>query len=210
MLADWAVRGGVQSTTRYRKGNPVRRCGPTAHHGPIPTRASAGRKSGASISKNRTVGPKRSMLSRSTNPDMLSRHVAPFRMPMYDHQSLSYDYSPDSHPMSSDADWMGSPHDPAAALPTTNYELSGYTYSSPLQTQTIGGLSQHDHVQAVYPTADIMGAYGGSHLPANPRVHSQHMAISPHYNNLFPNSRESGDRPDYFPWSQTAGGDACT
>lgn len=208
MLADWAVRGGVESTTRYRKQHPARRCGPPVHHGSIPTRAS-GRKSG--VNKSRTAGQKQSMLSPSANPDMLARHIDPFHASMYN-RPLSYDYAPaplGAHPTSNAPDWMSRPLHPAPLPPAANYEFSGYTYSNPPQGQTMGGLPQREHSQALYPTADMMGVYGGPHLPANPRVHSDQMAPSPRYD-MFPNPQETVDGPNYFAWNQTNGGGACT
>lgn len=141
------------------------------------------------------------MLSRPTNPEMLARHMDHFHVPMYNNRSLSYDYTPSPlspHAMPNEADWMSRTIHPAVALPTANYEFSGYTYSNSPHNQTIGGLSQHEHVQALYPTAGVMGAYAGPHLSANPRSHSQQVALSPHFNELFQDSQEGGERPGYY------------
>ncbi|KAI1827199.1 hypothetical protein F4861DRAFT_436654 [Xylaria intraflava] len=69
VLQDWAIRDGVQSTTRYRRGNPNRRGGSASHHrsqGSSNTaRASSGRRGGISSSKNKSVGARRSTLNRT-------------------------------------------------------------------------------------------------------------------------------------------------
>ncbi|KAI0096926.1 hypothetical protein GGR51DRAFT_566912 [Nemania sp. FL0031] len=211
MLADWAVRDGVQSTTRYRKGNPVRRCISTAHHGSASARASSGRKGGINAGKNRSVGSKRSMLSRTANPDILGRHIDPFHGPVYN-RSLNYNYATaalNAHPTPSAADWMGRPLHPTATMPTSNGDLSAYTYNSQPHSQVMGNFQQREHAQALYPTAEMIGAYGGPQPPTNTRVHNQHMAPSPRYNDYFPHPQEPADRSGYFTWNPTSGGGGC-
>ncbi|KAH6876864.1 hypothetical protein B0T10DRAFT_414049, partial [Thelonectria olida] len=68
VLTDWAVRNGVQSTTRYRNGNSTRSRGhskPMSHgfrygfqHGStqIPTEATSGRKGGCATSRSKLRG----------------------------------------------------------------------------------------------------------------------------------------------------------
>ncbi|KAJ4329147.1 hypothetical protein N0V84_000271 [Fusarium piperis] len=70
-LVDWAIRDGVQSTTRYRPGNSARRAmgskvqhHPYNHHGhgfqqhgnPISTKAMSGRRGGCATSKSKLRG----------------------------------------------------------------------------------------------------------------------------------------------------------
>ncbi|KAI1109891.1 hypothetical protein F5Y14DRAFT_455571 [Nemania sp. NC0429] len=195
MLAPWAILNGVESTTRYRKGNPVRRCGPTAHQ--------VGRRSGVN-NRGRAGGARRTMLSQSTNSDLLARHVDPLHVPIYHNRPLSYEYAQapiGTHPASNANDWMSRPTHPVAPQPIGNYDFGGYTYSNPSQNQPMDGLPPNEHSQALYPTADVMGAYGGSHTAANPRVHGQHMTLSPPYNELFSNPQETEDRTDSFAWN---------
>ncbi|KAH8734657.1 hypothetical protein BGZ61DRAFT_527974 [Ilyonectria robusta] len=58
VLADWAIKDGVQSTTRYRKGNPTRsrassQSGSQQTDGQISTRAISGRRGGNAASRAR-------------------------------------------------------------------------------------------------------------------------------------------------------------
>ncbi|KAI1121290.1 hypothetical protein F5Y10DRAFT_288670 [Nemania abortiva] len=197
MIAEWAIEKGVQSTTRYRKVVPPRRCASSAHHGSASARASSGRRGGLNTSKNRSIGSKRSMLNRATNPEILSRHVDPFHGQMYN-RPLNYNYAAatlSGHPTSSNPPgWMGRPLHPTVTMPTPNGELNAYTYSSPPNNQ------------ALYPTPEMIGAYGGPQQTTNARVHSQHIA---RYNDFFPHPPESTDRPAYFTWDATSGGGGC-
>jgi hypothetical protein len=82
VLADWAVRNGVQSTTRYRKGNPTRSRGHSKlmshghgfHYGfqhggtRVSTKATSGRKGGCATSRSKLRGRHFSQGSHSHLP----------------------------------------------------------------------------------------------------------------------------------------------
>jgi hypothetical protein len=104
---------------------------------------------------------------------------------------------------------MGRPLYPTATLPTPTGELNTYAYNNPSHPHTMGGVQQRDHTQALYPTAEMMGNYGGSQLPPNARVNNSSIALSPRYGDFFPNSQEPADRPNYFTWNSASGGGPC-
>ncbi|KAI0457432.1 hypothetical protein F5B21DRAFT_521274 [Xylaria acuta] len=194
-LAPFAVRDGVQSTTRYRKGNPTRRSGSAAHnrsHGNIPVRASSGRRGGINTSKAKPVDVRRSVLTRATNSDLLQRHINPAIGPT-NNQLLSYNYSANSHPSMDPMNWMG--HTNQAALPPTpNNE---FTY------EAMGDFSRGGYSQALYPAADIAGAYGAPPLLSNTHSDNQPFTLSPSYNPILSNPQESVER-SYFAWNPTS------
>ncbi|KAI8948570.1 hypothetical protein F4801DRAFT_581327 [Xylaria longipes] len=205
-LAEFAVRDGVQSTTRYRKGNPARRSGSAAHnrsHGSTTGRASSVRGGGVNTSKNRSVDVRRSVLTRATNSDLLHRHLNPAIGPA-NNQLLSYNYLPNSYPAMNHLNWMGHPNH-AALPPTPSNEFATYTYNHSSHNEAMGGFSQGEHSQPLYPAPEIAGAYGGSPLPANTHVHNQHLAMPASYDAIVSNPQESVDR-DYFTWNPTPSG----
>ncbi|KAJ2980018.1 hypothetical protein NUW58_g7056 [Xylaria curta] len=197
VLADWAVRDGVQSTTRYRKGNPSRRNGSSAHHRPHGnnlSRASPSRK--GSVSKNRHVGMRQSVLNRATNGELLSRHIDTFHGPT-DHRIFNYQYPPVSH-----ADWTGGPVHPSPAIAGPSYDLGTYTYSNPQHGLPVGNFPQRERVPTLYPSPELYGSYSG------PATHAagyhQRLAPLPRYDGLFHHPEEQIERQQYLGWEQAS------
>ncbi|KAI1433922.1 hypothetical protein GGR50DRAFT_704954 [Xylaria sp. CBS 124048] len=102
VLQDWAVRDGVQSTTRYRKGNPGRRAAPSMYQraqSNIASRTSSGRKGAPSASKPKTAGARRSALNRTAthhHQNVFHGHGGSFQAyhhyPPTHHRPLEYNY----------------------------------------------------------------------------------------------------------------------
>ncbi|KAI1752717.1 hypothetical protein F4782DRAFT_546344 [Xylaria castorea] len=207
-LAPFAIRDGVQSTTRYRKGNPARRNGSAAYnrsHGNTAARASSSRKSGISTSKNKSVDVRRSALTRATNSDLLHRHINPTIGPT-NNQLLSYNYPNIPQPTMDHMNWIGHPNQ-AAVPPQSDFEFAAYTYNSSSHNEAMGGFSQGGYSQALYPAAEVAGAYEGSPLPAHPQGHNLDFAIPSSYNGIVSNHQESIEG-NYMNWSSTPKGDS--
>ncbi|KAI0441951.1 hypothetical protein F4803DRAFT_551630 [Xylaria telfairii] len=170
-LADWAVQNGVQSTTRYRKGNPSRRGGiHDRSNANIPTRALSVRRGGVNTTKNRSVDVRRSVLTRTANTGLLHRHLPPTMGPT-NHQLLNYSYAPNPNPTMDHMNWMGLQNQ-AAVQQAPSHEFGGYTYNNSSQNDAIGGFSQAEHSQPLYPAPQISDTYG-SELPSGAHVHNQ-------------------------------------
>ncbi|KAI3324711.1 hypothetical protein HD806DRAFT_543366 [Xylariaceae sp. AK1471] len=205
VLEDWAVRDGVQSTTRYRKGNPSRRAGSAAHHrthGSISSRATSGRRGGISTSKNKAVSTKRSIMSRTTNPEMFSGHADPFPNPMYS-RPMSYPYDPNhlNAPIAT-TDMDHADLIFRAPLPTLPTPGSGIAYSyRGHHNQAIPSFPQQGHPHTLYSMGNVTGVYPGPQLPAH---------TSSGYNNIFANPEElAEERTNYLGWNgSTPGGGA--
>lgn len=97
VLADWAVRNGVQSTTRYRKGNPSRSRHsnrmPSGGHGfhygfengRVSTKATSGRKGGCATSRSRLRSRHHHHYAQQPSPSHLPSAFAHDGMPLGPH-----------------------------------------------------------------------------------------------------------------------------
>ncbi|KAI1420180.1 hypothetical protein F5Y12DRAFT_792100 [Xylaria sp. FL1777] len=147
VLEAWAIRNGVQSTTRYRKGNPTRRGGSTNHrsNGNISVRASSGRRGGVNT-KNKTIGTRRAMLNRTANLALSNRQIETVNKPIV-HNRPSYNYLPSTvtavNP-SNQADWIMRPVPSVAALPTQ------YNYNEPILHQGLGNFFPNEQIQNLF------------------------------------------------------------
>ncbi|KAI0468448.1 hypothetical protein F4859DRAFT_524391 [Xylaria cf. heliscus] len=202
-LAPWAIRDGVQSTTRYRKGAPARRTGSAAHNrsnGNIPLRASSSRRGGVNTSKNRPVDVRRSVLTRAAHMDSLQRQIDPAITGPANNQLFSYNYHPNANPTMNHFNWM----DLQNQMPQTpSDEFAMYSYNHPYHIDAINGFSQGEHSQTLFPE-EFTGAYDGSPLSANMHMHNQELTLSPHYNVVFPNPQDP--LSNYFTtWNPTHG-----
>jgi hypothetical protein len=111
VLEHFAVKDGVQSTTRYRKGTGAKKF--MKSENPAPARQSSGRKGGISASKTKLLrqrvrdernDPRRSLqrydILRSQYPtsarsNIVHRHNSPSTPPAHEHMNLA---SPYFHP----------------------------------------------------------------------------------------------------------------
>ncbi|KAI0127037.1 hypothetical protein BJ170DRAFT_684609 [Xylariales sp. AK1849] len=96
VLEEWAVQDGVQSTTRYRKGNPSRRGASgshsRSHHARhLSTRASSGRKGGITASRTKAAANHRA-LRRQQYGEMMTSHLS---STSYHHNHSFYGRHPD-------------------------------------------------------------------------------------------------------------------
>ncbi|KAI8624782.1 hypothetical protein F5Y19DRAFT_480274 [Xylariaceae sp. FL1651] len=213
VLEDWAVRQGVQSTTRYRKGNPSRRGGSAAHHrahGNISARASSGRKGGISASKTKAAATRRSMLSRTANPDLFSGPPEPVHNTMYN-RPLNYHYTANSigsHTTPADVnhpDMMFRNHMNTTTLPTTS---NGHTYpynGSISHNHMVSNYSQQIHPSTIYSLESVAGIYQEPQASAPGRIHGPNLPLTSGFDTLFANSTEMGEeRATYIPWDGSA------
>ncbi|KAI2640955.1 hypothetical protein GGS21DRAFT_547300 [Xylaria nigripes] len=210
-LQEWAVTEGVQSTTRYRKGNPSRRGGSAANNrsqGGASGRATTGRRGGVSSNKNKSVGARRSMLNRSANPSML--HALGENFPQYQPQppppppppsfqrpmELSYAPSPlnvrNAGMGVGPANWAVSSAHPSAAPVIPSSGVSTFMYNTP-HSQGMAGLQRGQPSQ--YTLGDIGGGYAGAQPMMPPPRAPSSMAPMPGYGNFFPpNTDQTEDR----------------
>ncbi|KAI0535807.1 hypothetical protein GGR58DRAFT_529072 [Xylaria digitata] len=132
ILEEWAIRDGVQSTTRYRKGNPARRRGAA--------KASPGRRGGVSKPKNNQPKKNSLAITRAAELGLLDRYVGNMHIP-----SMAYRASapPTAYP----------------SPPISGFEIGGYMFNGLSPDQT-GELSQRELPQNPYQTAEIPGSYG--------------------------------------------------
>ncbi|KAI0976534.1 hypothetical protein F4678DRAFT_455808 [Xylaria arbuscula] len=131
VLADWAVKEGVQSTTRYRKGSPSRRGGSLTQRRQkkISTRATSGRR-GANNNKGKAVETRQidpALVSTVPNPP---NYTYPSSMLMPNHGSQ--------------ASWMVRPTPSVAAMPTH------YSFNSPVGRQVMGNPYLGEQVSNVF------------------------------------------------------------
>ncbi|GAW11694.1 hypothetical protein ANO14919_010440 [Xylariales sp. No.14919] len=149
VLENWAVRDGVQSTTRYRKGNPARR------------NCSSRRRGGVSR-RSRTIGNRRPLLHQATGIDVLGRYMDAVDEPSSYNRLSPYTYghygiAPNAP---NQTDWTGRPIYSAGSMPHTGYETGAYGYSD-LWSNQPPMASQPDIPRAAYQTAtSTSGAYG--------------------------------------------------
>ncbi|GAP88154.2 putative winged helix DNA-binding protein [Rosellinia necatrix] len=207
-LAEWAIHEGVQSTTRYRKGNPTRRGGSGAHHQPH-GRGSSIRKSGINTSKNRVAGASKQLLSQTANQELLNRHINPYHGTgaMYN-RPLGFVYPPNAqntHPIPNNPDWLGHSVPTTTGLSLPSYEMAGYTYGNVAHNQIPSSFEQRDDAHVAYQTPDIVGPYGGPQVVANSRFPNQNVALSPSYNHIFSNPQEPTEKPNFFAWDAPSG-----
>ncbi|RYP53123.1 hypothetical protein DL769_010559 [Monosporascus sp. CRB-8-3] len=230
VLEDWAVTKGVQSTTRYRKGNNSRRGG-SGHqrvHGNLSARASSGRKGGITASKTKAAATRKALVRGTQNPvfSIPNCQGDPMRDALYDH-SFGYQYSPNARgepvtPPDVNAGGILLP-DPTngAAFSTTGHANPGYMYPSTLhhgqshhdysQHQQSPQQSQHhNHTGTIYTLDDVSGVYPG---PLGPLSGSSGQGVSTtapnNFNALFASPDEmSGDRLAYLPWGGSGAGGA--
>ncbi|KAI0409815.1 hypothetical protein F4802DRAFT_611502 [Xylaria palmicola] len=198
VLEDWAIRDGVQSTTRYRKGNPSRRGGSAANQraqGSVSARAIPGRKSSVNANKNRSVGMRRSVLSRAANSEYLSGHNVTNHGPMED-RTLGYNYPASiihPQPTINQPNWMGHPHLPTAAAHASMYGPTPYGYHNQPYAGAIHGLPHLEHAAALYPAAEMTSVFVGS-----PILNQQ----------AFSNPQGPVQKSVFNPWGQAAEGGA--
>ncbi|RYP67736.1 hypothetical protein DL771_007069 [Monosporascus sp. 5C6A] len=227
VLEDWAVTKGVQSTTRYRKGNNSRRGG-SGHqriHGNLSARASSGRKGGITASKTKAAATRKALVRGAQNPvfGIPNDQADPMRDALYD-RSFGYQYAPSAKgepvtPPDINAGGMLLP-DPtnAAALSTAGHANPGYMYRNTLHH----GQSHHDysrhqqpqqhhnHTGTMYTLDDVSGVYPG---PLGPLSGSSGQGVSTtvpnNFNELFASPDEmSEDRLPYLPWGGSGAGGA--
>ncbi|ORY57776.1 uncharacterized protein BCR38DRAFT_489776 [Pseudomassariella vexata] len=154
VLEDWAVRDGVQSTTRYRKPNPSRRGGSGSHsrhhrdYQPS-ARATSGRKGGLTASKTKAA---------ATRQAMRNKH-------MYSGASSHF---PSSHyyPRNHDAEYAGSVKDEPATPPDAS--VGDILFAEPLSTN------------AAIPATNPGYYYSHAHGHAHGQGHGHHAHQHPH------------------------------
>ncbi|KAK9420796.1 hypothetical protein SUNI508_00887 [Seiridium unicorne] len=100
VLEDWAVKDGVQSTTRYRKTTPSRRGGSASHRSqhnhPMTARASSGRKGGIKASKTRSAAQRATLQRQHQYGGMMASQVPFNDLPKdhtFYHQHPSMDFA---------------------------------------------------------------------------------------------------------------------
>ncbi|CAJ2500644.1 Uu.00g034970.m01.CDS01 [Anthostomella pinea] len=192
VLEDWAVTDGVQSTTRYRKGNPSRRGGPGSHgrsHGNPSARASSGRKGGITASKTKAAASRRSTANRTHRPGFLGSHSDHLHESMYD-RSAAYHY------VSNGRDAAVTPpetdptellfRDPmnAAGLAAGSVGGHGYPYNNhPHHQQLHPAYSQQGH-PGIYTIDNLAGVYQPP-THASGRIPGTATTLPSSYNALF-------------------------
>ncbi|RYP08724.1 hypothetical protein DL764_001744 [Monosporascus ibericus] len=231
VLEDWAVTKGVQSTTRYRKGNNSRRGG-SGHqrvHGNLSARASSGRKGGITASKTKAAATRKALVRGAQNSifGIPNSHGDPMRDAVYD-RSFGYQYSPSGKgepvtPPDINADDILLP-DPTngAALSTAGHANLGYMYRSTLHHgQSHHDYSQHqqspqqphqhhNHPGTMYTLDDISGVYPGSLGPLSSSSGQGVSTTAPNnFDALFASPDEmSEDQLAYLPWGGSGTGGA--
>ncbi|KAI1641355.1 hypothetical protein F4809DRAFT_5774 [Biscogniauxia mediterranea] len=225
VLEDWAVRDGVQSTTRYRKGNPGRRAGSGSHgrlHGNPSARASSGRKGGLSASRARAAHHKRHIAHHQNHPQLHHRMPNPpflnsQREPMHDafySRPLGYHYdsSARDEPVTPPETNVGDNlfHEPmnGAGISTVG-STHGYAYGSHAHpNQTVPGYHHHQQrSEPMYAMDDVTGSYQGhaAHVPI--RTQGSAPALPSNFGALFANADEITDnKVGYLHWGGSVTG----
>ncbi|KAI0601607.1 hypothetical protein F4775DRAFT_605699 [Biscogniauxia sp. FL1348] len=224
VLEDWAVIDGVQSTTRYRKGNPGRRAGSGSHgrlHGNPSARASSGRKGGLSASRARAAYHKRHALHHQNHTQLHhGMPNAPFlnsqREPMHDAfytrpLGYHYDSSTRDDPITPPETNIGDNlfHEPmnGGGISTVG-STPGYAYGNHAQpSQTVPGYYHQQRPEAMYAMNDVTGGYQGpaAHMP----IHAQGStpALPSNSGAPFANADEINDnKGGYLHWGGSATG----
>ncbi|TGJ81267.1 hypothetical protein E0Z10_g7490 [Xylaria hypoxylon] len=160
VLEDWAVTSGVQSTTRYRKGNPARRRGSS-------TRTSTRRRGGVNNNKNKSIRTRRPVPNHAASTALLSRYIGAASGPSTYSQPLDYNFNPNAFTSNppNPTDWTGHPTHSVADMPPTSYEMGGYVYNNSMSPVQGPAFSQRELPQDLYQAPDISGAYGGPQHP---------------------------------------------
>ncbi|KAI1503019.1 hypothetical protein F5X99DRAFT_407577 [Biscogniauxia marginata] len=218
VLEDWAVRDGVQSTTRYRKGNPSRRAGAGSHlrlHGNPSARASSGRKGGLSASRARAAHHRRHMTHhphqlRMPNSPFLNSQRDPMNEVFYG-RSLGYHYDsntrdePVTPPETNVSDSIF--HEPMnhAGISTTS-GAHGYAYGNHSNPSQNNPYHQQQRPETVYSLDDVAGVYQpAAHPPA--RVQGNAPVLPSSFGALFANTDEINDnKVGYLHWGSSATG----
>ncbi|TRX94239.1 hypothetical protein FHL15_005007 [Xylaria flabelliformis] len=128
-LAPFAIRDGVQSTTRYRKGNPPRRATQLQSSGNTTMRTQSNRQGRSGVAKSRSADLRRSVLARPTHT-LYSNYPA-----LGAANSYEFDFnSPVSHHMGGNYNGIGHPSQsaPQAIYPMASIpDLYGGSVLSP-------------------------------------------------------------------------------
>ncbi|KAI1314260.1 hypothetical protein F5Y03DRAFT_402484 [Xylaria venustula] len=111
VLADWAVKEGVQSTTRYRKGSPSRRGGSLTQRRQkkISMRSASGRR-GANNNNNNNNNKGKAVETRPIDPALVSTAPTP--------STYTYPSSMLMPNPAGQASWMARPAPSVATMPT--------------------------------------------------------------------------------------------
>ncbi|KAI5927314.1 hypothetical protein F4810DRAFT_706684 [Camillea tinctor] len=225
VLQDWAVRDGVQSTTRYRKGNPGRRAGGSHGrlHGNPSARASSGRKGGLSASRARAANHRRHIINHTNQPQLhhpmpnspfLNGHREPLHEAFYNRPiGYHYDSSTRDEPVTPPEANMGDQlfHEPmSSAGISTVSGTHGYAYGSHAHAhpgQTNPGYHHHQpRPEAMYSLHDVTGSYQGPAAHMSARAHGNAPALPSGFGPpLFANADEINDnKVGYLHWGASA------
>ncbi|RYO76320.1 hypothetical protein DL763_010594 [Monosporascus cannonballus] len=233
VLEDWAVTKGVQSTTRYRKGNNSRRGG-SGHqrvHGNLSARASSGRKGGITASKTKAAATRKALVRGTQNPlfGVPNGQGDSLTDALYD-SSFGYQYSPSAGgepvtpPDVNAGGMLLSDPTNGATFSTAGHANPGYMYRSTLHHgQSHHGYSQHqqspqqpqqqhhNHTGTMYTLDDVSGVYPGSLGPlSGSSGRGVATTVPNNFNTPFVGPDEmSEDRLAYLPWGGSGAGGAC-
>lgn len=219
-LTDWAIRDGVQSTTRYRKDNNNRRGGSRnpRHEGGNPSaRASSGRKGGITASRTKAAASKKALARRaaqnsnsaaycfSNNSERNSMQAGLYDRPFDYHYSPSVRGAPVTPPDFNAGDML-------IPDPTHAASSQGYMYQGTLphnQAHHHGYLQNQQHTQQQHPyhpsdspftLGDVSGVYHGPPASLSGRGQGVSAAMPTEYP-LFANADEMN-----MQWSGTGAG----
>ncbi|KAI0004692.1 hypothetical protein F4779DRAFT_633914 [Xylariaceae sp. FL0662B] len=208
VLEEWAVHG-VQSTTRYRKGNSGRRGGPGSHTraANLSARANSGRKGGITASRTKAAAAsRRAMFYRHDSPGFLGSHQGHLHGNIYN-QPLAFQYhdTPREAPMTpepSASDMMLVSSLPSTGL-SVNDNSQGFTYGNNLNY----GESQQSYNpgSAIFSMEAVTGVYHGHPAPDGGRVQVATTGVQPDLSAMFAGNMR-GERVPFAYWNEPATG----